>query len=93
MTSPATSSSIAPVVGTVPKCIFVKPLVPGTVNLVPKLVEHRVALAANACGGVALTRLIRANEEATGRQIPVTATLIDKGFALIAEECVARPPS
>jgi hypothetical protein len=93
ITRPTTSSSIAALVRTTPSLVLVRPVVPRIVNVVPKLVEHNAAPAANACKAVPSTILWRVNERAMGRQIPVTATAIDsKRFAFRARKEVDNPP-
>lgn len=46
---------IAALIKTVPGLVFVKPLVFNIVKIVPRLVEHRAAPAANACKDVTET--------------------------------------
>jgi hypothetical protein len=48
ITRPTTSSIIAALVRTVPSLVPVRPLALRMVNVVPKLVEHNAAPAANA---------------------------------------------
>jgi hypothetical protein len=48
MTRPTTSSIMAALVRTVPSRVFVRPLVPRMVKVVPRLVEHSAAPAAKA---------------------------------------------
>src|ERR1700761_4960690 len=93
MTKPTTSSIMAAPVSTTPKRELVRPLVPRTVNVVPRLVAHSAAPAVKACRGVAPAKLCKAKESAIGTPMPVTAIPIDKKmFALRDRKDVERPP-
>jgi hypothetical protein len=93
MTRPTTSSIIAALVSMTPNRVSVKPLALSTVKVVPRLVEHSAAPAANACKGDASSSFWRVKDRAIGSSIPVTATAIErKRFALRAENDVHRPP-
>jgi hypothetical protein len=93
MTRPTTSSIIAALVSTTPSLLFVRALVFSTVRVVPKLVEHRAAPAANAWRDVAFARRRRENESPIGKQTPVAATAMErKRFAFSADIDVDRPP-
>lgn len=87
------SSSIAAVVRTVPRRVVVKPLVLSTVNVVPRLVEHSAAPAANACSGVDAVSLRSVKDNAMGKQMPVAATAMDIYIlAFTAAKEVEMPP-
>ena len=93
MTRPTTSSSMAALERTVPSRLSINPLVLRTVNVVPKLVEHSAAPAANACNGEASARPRKENDKAIGRTMPVVATEIDSiRFFLSEAKEVERPP-
>jgi hypothetical protein len=93
MTRPTTSSIIAALVSTTPSLLFVRALVFRTVKVVPKLVEHRAAPAANAWRDVAFARRKRENESPIGKQMPVAATAMErKRLAFSADIDVERPP-
>lgn len=93
MARPTTSSSIAAEVSTTPSLVVVRPVVPRTVKVVPKLVEHKAAPAANACRGVAPANPWRANDRPIGTQIPVSATAIDRVMLALRDwKDVERPP-
>jgi hypothetical protein len=65
---------MAALVRTTPRRDSVKPLVPSTVKVVPKLVEQREAPAAKHWIGVAGVSRRRINDSAIGTPIPVSAT-------------------
>jgi hypothetical protein len=93
MTRPTTSSIIAALVSTTPSLLFVRALVFRTVKVVPRLVEHRAAPAANAWRDVAFARRRRENESPIGKQMPVMATAMErKRLAFSADIDVERPP-
>ena len=90
---PITSSIIAALDNTTPILVAVRPLACMTVNVVPKLVEHREAPATRACNGVAPVKTIKMNDIPIGKQTPVYATNKDKrrlAFKLLGD--VVRPP-
>lgn len=92
-TSPTTSSNMVALVRTVPILVWISPVVPRIVNVVPKLVEHRAAPAVNACRGVAITRARRENENAIGSPTPVKAMAVESSrFAFREAYDVERPP-
>jgi len=93
-TRPTTSSIMAALVRTVPSLVVVSPLVRSIVNVVPRLVEQRAAPAANACRGVADTRILSENENSMGNTIPVIATVAE-GTMLAFNDAkeVERPPT
>jgi hypothetical protein len=69
------------------------PLVLKIVNVVPRLVEQRAAPAAKAWMGVAPTRGRRTKDKAMGKDIPVSATAIDRErFVFNAVKLVDSPP-
>lgn len=93
MTSPTTSSIIAALVRTTPRRVVVRPLVDKTVNVVPRLVEHRAAPAAKACTGVAPRRPCRMKEKAMGSVMPVSATAVEMArLAFRGVKEVLSPP-
>jgi hypothetical protein len=93
MTRPTTSSIIAALLSTTPRRDVVSPLVPSTVKVVPRLVEHRAAPAAKHWRGVALMRLPRTKDKPTGRPMPVTATADDRSRLALRElRDVDKPP-
>lgn len=94
ITRPTTSSIIAALVKTTPSLLFISPLDPRTVNVVPRLVEHSAAPAANACRGVAPVRLCRTKESPNGKATPVTATHEESHrLAFNDRREVERPPA
>ena len=70
------------------------PLVLRTVNVVPRLVEHNAAPAANAWRFDAPAKALRMKDSAIGTQMPVRATRMDKKrFALREVMDVDSPPT
>ena len=93
MMRPITSSIIAALVSITPSLLFVRAHVFRTVKVVPKLVEHRAAPAANAWRDVAFARRKRENERPIGKQMPVAAMAMErKTLAFSADKDVERPP-
>jgi len=73
--------------------VLTSPLVRRTVNVVPKLVEHKAAPAAKAWRGVALASCWRRNESPIGMLMPVMATTEErKRFAFSDENDSESPP-
>lgn len=92
--SPTTSSIMAALARITPSLDFVKPLVPRTVNIVPRLVELSEAPAAKHCKGVALVSLIRTNDSPIGILIPVVATATASQILALRDfKEVDKPPS
>ena len=80
-------------VSTLPRRVDTKPLVPRTVNVVPRLVEHSAAPAAKDCIGVAPTIGPRMNERPIGAAMPVMATHVERRrFAFMLLMDVDSPP-
>lgn len=93
MTRPTTSSIMAALVSTTPSRDVIRPVDRSTVNVVPRLVEHSAAPAANAWRGVAPLSFWRTKERPMGTVIPVMATHEDsQRLALRAPREVDRPP-
>ena len=93
ITRPTTSSIIAAVVSTLPRRVDTKLLVPRTVNVVPRLVEHSAAPAAKDCIGVASAMGPRMNDRPIGAAMPVMATHVERrrfAFKLLMD--VDSPP-
>lgn len=89
-----TSSIMAALVSTTPSLEFIKPVERSTVNVVPRLVEHKAAPAAKDWRGVALLSSWRMNESPTGTLMPVMAMHEDrKKLALRAFREVESPPN
>jgi hypothetical protein len=94
ITSPTTSSNMAELVGTTPRRLWVRPLIFRTANVVPRLIEHSAAPAANACRGVAPTSPVSMNETLISAPIPVNATKTErKTFDFMALKLVDSLPS
>jgi hypothetical protein len=84
---------MAALVNTTPSLDEDSPLDARTVNVVPRLVEHRAAPAAKACTGVAPTNSCRMKERAIGARMPVTATAEErKRLAFRDLKLLERPP-
>ena len=93
MIKPTRSSSMAAVVRTVPNRVVLRPEVPTTVNVVPRLVEQRAAPAENACRALAPASTRNTYDNAIGSPIPVIATAIERPKVAFTEEYdVESPP-
>lgn len=85
---------MAALVSTTPSLELIKPVERSTVNVVPRLVEHKAAPAAKDWRGVASLSSWRMNENPTGTLMPVIAMHEDKTkLALRALKEVESPPS
>lgn len=92
-TNPITSSMIAALDSTTPSREVVRPLVPSTVNVVPRLVDDSDAPAAKHCKYVAQVSCLSTKDSPMGKLMPVkaTATEIDR-LAFTAFNEVDKPP-